>query len=75
MALKRGVDLMLGSILLVLGLPILLVSLATLWIQKGKALASEMRCGYNGRPFRMYRFNVDRAGTGPERDRKNACTA
>ena len=60
MALKRGVDLALGSVLLVLGLPILLVSMATLWIQKGKALASEMRCGFNGRPFRMYRFNVDR---------------
>ena len=44
-----------------LGSPVLLASLATLWIQKGKALASEMRCGYNGRPFRMYRFNVDRS--------------
>jgi lipopolysaccharide/colanic/teichoic acid biosynthesis glycosyltransferase len=62
MGLKRVVDLTLGSILLVLGSPVLLASLATLWIQKGKALASEMRCGYNGRPFRMYRFNVDRAG-------------
>jgi lipopolysaccharide/colanic/teichoic acid biosynthesis glycosyltransferase len=60
MALKRGVDLTLGSVLLVLGSPILLVSMATLWIQKGKALASEMRCGFNGRPFRMYRFNVNR---------------
>jgi lipopolysaccharide/colanic/teichoic acid biosynthesis glycosyltransferase len=61
MGLKRVVDLTLGSILLVLGSPVLLASLATLWIQKGKALASEMRCGYNGRPFRLYRFNVDRA--------------
>lgn len=58
--LKRTVDLTLGAALLALGAPVLLASLVTLWIQKGKALASEMRCGYNGRPFKMYRFNVDR---------------
>jgi lipopolysaccharide/colanic/teichoic acid biosynthesis glycosyltransferase len=63
MALKRVVDVTLGSALLVLGSPVLLASLATLWIQKGKAVAAEMRCGYNGRPFRMYRFNVDRFAT------------
>ena len=60
MAMKRVVDLTLGTALLIIGSPVLLASLAGLWIQKGKALASEMRCGYNGRPFRMYRFNVDR---------------
>jgi lipopolysaccharide/colanic/teichoic acid biosynthesis glycosyltransferase len=63
MVLKRGVDLALGSALLVLGFPVLLASMATLWIQKGKALVSEMRCGFNGRPFRMYRFNVDRCAS------------
>jgi lipopolysaccharide/colanic/teichoic acid biosynthesis glycosyltransferase len=61
MVLKRTVDLVLGSALLALGSPILLATMATLWIHKGKAFASEMRCGCNGRPFRMYRFNVDRA--------------
>jgi len=60
MVLKRGVDLTLGAVLTILGSPVLLFTLASLWIQKGRALASEMRCGYNGRPFRMYRFNVDR---------------
>jgi lipopolysaccharide/colanic/teichoic acid biosynthesis glycosyltransferase len=61
MVLKRTVDLVLGSALLALGSPILLATMATLWIHKGNAFASEMRCGCNGRPFRMYRFNVDRA--------------
>jgi lipopolysaccharide/colanic/teichoic acid biosynthesis glycosyltransferase len=63
MALKRVVDITLGTALLIIGSPVLLASLATLWIQTGKALVSEMRCGYNGRPFRMYRFNVDRFAT------------
>ncbi len=63
-SLKRAVDLAVGSVLLVIGLPALVVGSAMLWMQKGKALISEKRCGCNGQVFRMYRFNVDRRAKG-----------
>ncbi|HSM85418.1 MAG TPA: sugar transferase [Candidatus Limnocylindrales bacterium] len=59
--LKRAVDLALGSALFIVCLPVLTVSALMLWMNKGKALVHEMRCGCNGRTFRMYRFNIDRA--------------
>ena len=63
-SLKRAVDLVLGSALVAIGLPALIVGWAMLWMQKGKALVSEKRCGCNGHVFRMYRFNVERRAKG-----------
>jgi lipopolysaccharide/colanic/teichoic acid biosynthesis glycosyltransferase len=33
---------------------------ASLFVRRGEAFKSEERCGKNGKPFRMYRFNIDR---------------
>jgi len=62
--LKRTVDLALGSAFLLAGLPVFMIGSLVLWMQKGRALVSEKRCGCNGRVFRMYRFNVERRAKG-----------
>lgn len=57
---KRSVDVVLGSLLLVIALPVLLPSVIRLrWI-KGRAIREEARCGQHGRAFPMLRLNVDR---------------
>ena len=58
--LKRIVDLLGALLLLVLSLPLLAVSAAALRSHKDKVLRKELRCGKKGRPFWMYRLNVDR---------------
>ena len=57
---KRGLDLVLGFVLLLIALPVMIVSGVLLWIEKGKAIESELRCGRNGKKFRMFRFKVRR---------------
>jgi lipopolysaccharide/colanic/teichoic acid biosynthesis glycosyltransferase len=59
-AVKRTMDLVLGSIFLLLTSPLLIVAGATLYLRKGCGFASEIRCGKDSRQFRMYRLNVDR---------------
>jgi lipopolysaccharide/colanic/teichoic acid biosynthesis glycosyltransferase len=59
-AIKRTIDLTVGAFLLALSAPALAFSLLMLWMQKGKAIVAETRCGLNAQPFRMYRFNVKR---------------
>jgi lipopolysaccharide/colanic/teichoic acid biosynthesis glycosyltransferase len=57
---KRSVDVVLGSLLLVIALPVLLPSIVRLrWI-KDRAMREEARCGQNGEIFSMLRLNVDR---------------
>jgi len=58
--LKKAIDLLGASFLLVLSTPLLACSAAALHLQKGAAFRKELRCGKNGRPFRMYRLNIDR---------------
>jgi lipopolysaccharide/colanic/teichoic acid biosynthesis glycosyltransferase len=60
LALKRTVDLIGGSILGVLTLPILLVAVLILNRHHGRAVSKEQRCGALGRDFQMLRLNVDR---------------
>jgi lipopolysaccharide/colanic/teichoic acid biosynthesis glycosyltransferase len=60
LALKRTVDLIVGSILVVLTLPILLVAVLILNRHRGRAISKELRCGVLGRDFQMFRLNVDR---------------
>jgi lipopolysaccharide/colanic/teichoic acid biosynthesis glycosyltransferase len=61
---KRGTDIILSSLLLVITAPVLVPALIGLrWI-KGRALREELRCGQHGKPFPMLRLNVDR----PARD-------
>jgi lipopolysaccharide/colanic/teichoic acid biosynthesis glycosyltransferase len=56
---KRGVDVVLGSLLLLLALPILLLcALAVRLDSPGPALFGQLRTGRNGRRFRMFKFRT-----------------
>ncbi len=58
--LKRAMDLALGSLLVVLTLPVFtIISIVLNW-KKGKAIKKEPRCGRDDTQFWMYRFNVNR---------------
>jgi len=58
--LKRSMDLLLLGPLLILSFPPSIVIAASLILRKRSVLHSERRCGYKGRTFRMYRFNLPR---------------
>ena len=58
--LKRIVDLTLSSVLLMAASPLLLSGMFWLRMRKGRALMSDLRCGKDGREFRMYRLNSQR---------------
>ena len=58
--LKRGMDLILTSLFLLPATPILLLSSLLLRLGKRKAFRWEVRCGQQGRRFRMLRLNVER---------------
>jgi lipopolysaccharide/colanic/teichoic acid biosynthesis glycosyltransferase len=56
---KRAVDVVLGSLLLLLALPILLLcALAVRLDSPGPALFGQLRTGRDGRRFRMYKFRT-----------------
>jgi len=58
--LKRIFDFLGAICLLVLSAPLLALSAVALRSHKDKVLRKELRCGKNGRPFWMYRLNVNR---------------
>jgi lipopolysaccharide/colanic/teichoic acid biosynthesis glycosyltransferase len=60
MKLKRAMDLVGASFLLVFCAPVLAFFTLLLHARKGQGLKPELRCGKNGRPFWLYRLNVDR---------------
>ena len=66
-ALKRAMDIVLSSAILLLISPILAVAAFIVESRKGRAFRSELRCGKDGLPFGMYRLNVERHSTSPER--------
>ncbi len=66
-ALKRTMDIVVGLGILLLLSPILLAAAFVVYSRKGRAFRTELRCGKDGIPFRMFRLNVDRHATGPER--------
>lgn len=54
---KRGMDLVLGSICLVLAaIPMLFIALAIKCTSKGPAIFSQIRVGKHGKEFKMYKF-------------------
>jgi lipopolysaccharide/colanic/teichoic acid biosynthesis glycosyltransferase len=55
---KRIIDLLVGSMLFSLALPIVLPIAAILRVKKGKAFLWDLRCGQNGDLFAMLRLNV-----------------
>ncbi len=57
---KRVIDVVGALVLLLLSLPFLVLVCAVLLVQRGKALTWEVRCGRDGKPFRMYRLPIDR---------------
>jgi lipopolysaccharide/colanic/teichoic acid biosynthesis glycosyltransferase len=66
-ALKRAMDLLLSAGILFLISPVLLLASLIVYSKKGSAFRSELRCGKDGIPFRMYRLNVERHATNPQR--------
>lgn len=69
-ALKRIMDSVVGLGILFVLSPILVAAAVVVYSRKGKAFRTELRCGRDGIPFRMFRLNVDRHGTRPERYEK-----
>jgi len=65
--LKRTMDFVLSSGILLSVSPILAVAAFVVHSRKGRAFRTELRCGKDGIPFGMYRLNVERHSTSPER--------
>ena len=57
---KRFIDLILGVPLSLLACPVLAVSSLILRLEGRNPVRTELRGGRNGKPFRMYKLNVDR---------------
>ena len=57
---KRIFDVVLGTVLWAIAIPLLLPLVAVLHHIKGKAFRWEVRCGIRGKRFAMLRLNVDR---------------
>jgi lipopolysaccharide/colanic/teichoic acid biosynthesis glycosyltransferase len=57
---KRVVDIVCGSILFTLSLPLTFVIFLVLRHMKGTALKKEVRSGLHAKEFFLYRFNIDR---------------
>jgi lipopolysaccharide/colanic/teichoic acid biosynthesis glycosyltransferase len=57
---KRSLDLFGAACLLVLCAPFLMFSALFLRWNKGRTIRTELRCGQDGKPFWMYRLNVER---------------
>jgi lipopolysaccharide/colanic/teichoic acid biosynthesis glycosyltransferase len=49
-----------GTVLLLLSLPLLFLAVINIWSQRRNAFCSESRCGRMGKTFSMYRLNIDR---------------
>ena len=58
--LKKVMDFLGASFLLILCAPLLAFSAVALRLKKGTAFRKELRCGKHGNPFWMHRLNIDR---------------
>jgi lipopolysaccharide/colanic/teichoic acid biosynthesis glycosyltransferase len=67
LVLKRTMDFVLSLGILLLVSPILALAAFVVYSRKGRAFRTELRCGKDGIPFQMYRLNVQRHATSPER--------
>lgn len=64
---KRCFDLIVAMLLLLLGWPVLLLTVLAIKLDSpGPALFVQERIGENGRPFRMYKFRSMVAGGGQD---------
>jgi lipopolysaccharide/colanic/teichoic acid biosynthesis glycosyltransferase len=64
---KRAFDIVVSCALLLATSPLMALSALLLWLQNGRELITERRCGRNGRPFLMYRFNTRRGANDASR--------
>lgn len=55
---KRALDLVLGSLALVLAAPVLAVLALALWVESGNPFFFQQRLGQNGRIFRMWKLRT-----------------
>lgn len=60
---KRVLDLALGTLLLLVAVPLVLPLVVVLHYTRGTAFRWETRCGFRGRPFAMLRLNIDRTAS------------
>lgn len=60
---KTVLDIVGATLLLLLATPLLLVAAVFLRCGKGQAFRKELRCGQDGKPFWMFRLNVQRGGS------------
>jgi lipopolysaccharide/colanic/teichoic acid biosynthesis glycosyltransferase len=58
--LKRGLDVILGSLLLMVSAPVVAIGALAFVGKKGGPFTRELRCGQFGKHFWMYRLNSDR---------------
>ena len=65
LAAKRGVDFFLSFCTLALVFPLLAIVALIVRSRRGRAFTTELRCGKNGIPFKMYRLNVERHPANP----------
>jgi lipopolysaccharide/colanic/teichoic acid biosynthesis glycosyltransferase len=63
-------DFVVGLGILFMVSPILVTASIVVRSKKGKVFRTELRCGKDGTPFRMFRLNVDRHPNHPERYEK-----
>jgi exopolysaccharide biosynthesis polyprenyl glycosylphosphotransferase len=68
LAIKYGLDPLLAALLIVLTAPLTLAIACAIWASMGRPiLYVQERTGWNGRPFRMYKFRTMRVGADAER--------
>jgi exopolysaccharide biosynthesis polyprenyl glycosylphosphotransferase len=69
LAIKYGLDPILAALALVLVSPVFLAIALAIWATMGRPIVFvQERTGWNGRPFRMYKFRTMRVGADTERD-------
>jgi lipopolysaccharide/colanic/teichoic acid biosynthesis glycosyltransferase len=64
---KRVLDLVLGTLLSLVAVPLVLPLAVVLHYIKGKAFRWEARCGFRGKSFAMLRLNIDRTPSNASR--------
>jgi exopolysaccharide biosynthesis polyprenyl glycosylphosphotransferase len=70
LAIKYGLDPLVAAILILLSAPVCLAVALAIWVTMGRPIVFvQDRTGWNGRPFRMYKFRTMRLGAEAERDR------
>ncbi|HKP63001.1 MAG TPA: sugar transferase [Polyangiales bacterium] len=69
LAIKYGLDPLIAGLLLIATAPLTLAIACAIWASTGRPIFyAQDRTGWNGRPFRMYKFRSMRVGAEEERD-------